>query len=265
MGIRQEEPTKRAGGLTAMDLSETPAVVLQRHPWEVARLDFFRRLIQRKGLHLRPLRILDVGSGDAWFAMNLLPFLAAGSHITCFDPAYNDSHLRSLGPHPALCLVTTRPDAKFDVVLLLDVLEHVEHDAEWLAEIATEVVPSGGTVVISLPAWSGLFGPHDERLKHFRRYQPAAAIRLVQRSGLEMETHGGLFHSLLLPRIVQLVIFRLGLTKRPPANAGEWQGGPRLTALLANLLQADTRLSLLAARVGIRFPGLGWWALCRKP
>lgn len=248
-----------------MDLSETPAVMLQRHPWELARLDFFRRLIRRKGLHLRPVRILDVGSGDAWFAANLMPTLAAGSHITCFDSAYSDRHLQAFAAGPQISLTATRPDGEFDLVLLLDVLEHSENDAELLREIVTEVVPTGGIVAISLPAWGWLFGPHDVRLNHFRRYQPSDATRLVLRSGLVIESHGGLFHSLLLPRLLQLAASRLGLSKQPPPYAGDWRGGPCLSALIAMVLRTDVRLSLLAARVGIQLPGLSWWALCRKP
>lgn len=247
-----------------MDLSETPAVMLQRHPWELARLDFFRLLIRRKGLHLRPIKVLDIGSGDAWFAANLLPDLAEGSCISCFDPAYSDSHLSSFVAGPHINLMTTRPDEKFDLVLLLDVLEHVENDAGFLMEIVTEVVPSGGIVVISLPAWRILFGPHDVRLHHFRRYQPAEATKLVQQSGLEIDFQGGLFHYLLLPRLLQLVASRMKLLNQPPPNAGDWRGGPCISALIEIILKTDVRLSFLAARIGIRLPGLGWWASCHK-
>lgn len=247
-----------------MDLSETPAVVLQRHPWELARLDFFRRLIRKKGLHLRPIKILDVGSGDAWCASNLLPTLAEGSCISCYDPAYSDSQLRSLVCDPRINLTTTRPDEKFDLVLLLDVLEHIENDVEYLKEIVTEVVPSGGIVVISLPAWKKLFGRHDVQMNHFRRYQPADALRLVLHSGLEIESHGGLFHFLLLPRLFQLVAGYMMRLKQPPPNAGDWHSGPFLTGLITRILKTDVRLTLLAARIGIRLPGLSWWALCRK-
>ena len=51
-----------------MDLSEAPAVLHRRHPWELARLDFFRRQLSARGFDRRPVAILDVGSGDAWFA-----------------------------------------------------------------------------------------------------------------------------------------------------------------------------------------------------
>lgn len=245
-----------------MDLSETPAVVLQRHPWELARLDFFRRLIRRKGLHLYPIKVLDVGSGDAWFASNLLPSLAAGSTISCYDPAYSDSQLRSLVCDPCINLMTTRPVENFDLVLLLDVLEHVEKEGEYLRAIVNEVVPRGGILVISLPAWEKLFSHHDVQMHHFRRYQPSAAKRLLLQSGLEIESHGGLFHTLLLPRLLQLVVSQLGCGQQPPPNAGDWRGGPFLTTVVAMFLKVDVRLTLLSARVGIRLPGLSWWALC---
>ena len=44
-----------------------------RHPWELARARFFRRLIGRSTDVGTVRRVLDVGAGDGWFAQELLP------------------------------------------------------------------------------------------------------------------------------------------------------------------------------------------------
>jgi SAM-dependent methyltransferase len=57
-----------------------------------------------------------------------------------------------------------------DVVLLTDVLEHVEADAALLGDIVRGMKP-GGHVVLTVPADPGLWSPHDVAHHHFRRYE----------------------------------------------------------------------------------------------
>jgi 2-polyprenyl-3-methyl-5-hydroxy-6-metoxy-1,4-benzoquinol methylase len=61
-----------------------------------------------------------------------------------------------------------RPNS-FDVVLLTDVLEHIENDAA-SARTALELVRPGGIVVATVPAYQWLFSPRDVHHHHFRRY-----------------------------------------------------------------------------------------------
>ena len=53
------------------------------------------------------------------------------------------------------------------------------------------------------PAWQPLFTQHDVALRHFRRYAPDQGARLLETGGLEIVRKGGLFHSLLLPRLAR--------------------------------------------------------------
>ena len=66
-----------------------------------------------------------------------------------------------------------------DVVVMHDVLEHIDDEASAVAELH-RLVCAGGTVVISVPALESLYGLHDERLGHHRRY-----TRRSLRSALE--------------------------------------------------------------------------------
>ncbi len=60
-----------------------------------------------------------------------------------------------------------RPPAKF--VVMHDVLEHIEDDARAVRALR-KLVTADGTIVVSVPALAWLFGLHDEKLGHFRRY-----------------------------------------------------------------------------------------------
>jgi hypothetical protein len=66
---------------------------------------------------------------------------------------------------------------------MLDVLEHVERDAETLVAIGKLLKP-GGTVVLTVPAYQWMFGPHDEFLHHKRRYASSGLRKLVVSAGL---------------------------------------------------------------------------------
>ena len=61
------------------------------------------------------------------------------------------------------------PPASFDVVLLTDVLEHIEDDAA-SARTALRLLRPGGIVVATVPAYQWLYSPRDAHHHHFRRY-----------------------------------------------------------------------------------------------
>jgi len=76
-------------------------------------------------------------------------------------------------------------------------------------------------------------------------------------------TSGGLFHSLLVPR----VLAKLGeaLRGKPPVTRPlEWNAVPMATGIVAAALRLDNLVSRGAAAAGIPLPGLSWWALCQK-
>lgn len=61
------------------------------------------------------------------------------------------------------------PHEKFDAILYIDVLEHIEHDADEMTRAASYLGPNGVVVVLS-PAHQWLFTPFDQAIGHFRRY-----------------------------------------------------------------------------------------------
>lgn len=255
-----------------MDLSEQPAGDFRRHPWELARARFFRRMLQSRGVShpggVQVRTVLDVGAGDGWFSQQLLTDLPAASRITCCDAEYTPEAISVLsarcGAH--MDFVAVRPNGRFDVVVMLDVLEHVDDELGFLSELVDQNAGPGSAVLVSVPAWQSLFTSHDVRLRHYRRYSPARARRLLSRAGLVVEQSGGLFHSLVLPRAIERLSEALG----PPSgtamapDALEWRAGSLATAAMNGALAADNALSRWAARAGVSLPGLSWWAVCHR-
>jgi hypothetical protein len=252
-----------------MDLVEVELTgTAGRHPWEVARYGFFRGVLADHGLLASPKHVLDVGAGDAWFATRLLESLPGGSSVTCWDSGYTDASARKLGVdgRSALKLVAERPALRADLVLLLDVLEHIDDDAGFLAELLAKNTKPGAQVLVSVPAWPLLFSSHDTYLSHFRRYTPAQGRRLVEGAGLRIVAGGGLFHSLLLPRAIaktkEATLKSLGRAGNDVRSQAEWRGGRAITWAVQTALGVDNRVSRLLARAGMNAPGLSWWALC---
>lgn len=57
----------------------------------------------------------------------------------------------------------------YDLIVLLDVVEHIENTSEFFNSI-NRILSKEGHIVISVPAYESLWSQHDVRLKHFRRY-----------------------------------------------------------------------------------------------
>jgi SAM-dependent methyltransferase len=68
---------------------------------------------------------------------------------------------------------TIDPDRKFDGILYIDVLEHIEGDSAELARAAT-LLKRGGKIIVLAPAHQWLYTPFDRAIGHFRRYDRAS-------------------------------------------------------------------------------------------
>jgi len=253
-----------------MDLTEARGAPFRRHPWEVTRARFFRRLLRDTGVMHTPKTVIDVGAGDGYVATALLAALPAGSRMVCYDVHYTDRDLAAYADASIESLTFTRqrPTERFDVVLLLDVLEHVPDDHAFLKGIVDELLAPGGTVLVSVPAWQGLFGKHDEALKHYRRYNPAALRAMLSEAGLVIRNSGGAFHSLLLSRALRVASERLrrwiGQDPTPPPNAGEWRANAAVSTILEGVLAVDNALSRVFSRFEPGLAGLTIWAVASR-
>jgi len=88
------------------------------------------------------------------------------------------------GTLPSTCRVLTGtidevpPQERFDAILYIDVLEHIEDDRGEAAK-ATRLLAPGGHMIILGPAHQFLYSPFDRAIGHFRRYNLATLSRLT--------------------------------------------------------------------------------------
>ena len=73
---------------------------------------------------------------------------------------------------------------KFDSIVMLDVLEHIEHDAALLRQLSRQLEPKG-TFIVKVPALQWLYGPMDEVIGHYRRYHKEHLSQVFIEAGFQ--------------------------------------------------------------------------------
>lgn len=257
-----------------MDLVEAKArgfVAGTRHPWERARLALVARLIARHA----PLRdgdvVLDIGCGDT-FVVESLASRYPDVRFCAVDSAFTPDLIEMFTARltaPNVSLFTSLDElpagSAVSLVLLMDVLEHVEDDHALLRDIiGRRSVAARARLLITVPSYPGLFCAHDRFLGHYRRYSAPAFRALSMSSGLVPVVSGHLFASLLPPRVVQVIAERLSWSARhAPTGLATWTGSEWMARRLATVLECDGRVALALLRIGISLPGLSHFAICR--
>lgn len=98
------------------------------------------------------------------------------------------ARLRDSGGHVALGAVThlPLPSEAFDLVCVLDILEHVEDDERAWEQVA-RVATKGASVLISTPLHSAKWCGFDDFVGHYRRYDPPVLLGRLEKHGLIVE------------------------------------------------------------------------------
>jgi SAM-dependent methyltransferase len=169
-----------------------------RHWWYRARRDILAELIARRIELPGDARILEIGCGTGHNLEMLSRFgRVDGIEIDEAARAIASSRLGYLVKDSPLPELPGIKDRAYDLVAILDVLEHVEQDREALASIARKLKP-GGKLLITVPAFPWMWSAHDEVNHHKRRYTRSALRKVIGDAGLKLEMLSW-FNSLLFP------------------------------------------------------------------
>ncbi len=147
--------------------------------------------------------ILDAGSGTG----GNLTTLAGQGKLYAMEL---DAHARALANARGVVQVEEGklPDnipftaQQFDLAVMFDVLEHVEHDYDALLALNQRLSPQG-KLMLTVPAFEFLWSAHDVIHHHKRRYSLAPLVRLVERAGYKV-TFASYINFWLFPVIATL-------------------------------------------------------------
>jgi SAM-dependent methyltransferase len=182
------------------------------------------------------------------FSRQLLDAQLAESAL-CVDIGYPRDWAELHGGKPIHFAREAVPGRQNDLVLMMDVLEHVDDD-QGLLRHYTKGLPEQARVVISVPAFQWMWSGHDVFLEHRRRYTLDQLEGLVQRAGLKVE-RGCYFFGALFPALAVTRLWnRLSSPDRNPPPRNELrQYPPWLNSALTGLHELERRTVFPANRL----------------
>lgn len=252
-----------------MDLREKSKTE-KRHPWELARFEVIKNLLKNQIIDYSGKNILDLGCGDLFFIKELNKRHPSAKYYavdTAFDNRIIDSEKNSsLNVYKSMDDLPENETLKFDVIFLMDVIEHINDDLAFLKNLVDSQYVSQNTIfVITVPAFQRLFSNHDHFLKHYRRYNNRSLESTTTQSGLQTIEKGYFFFSLLIPRYIESRLDKVkGHTKQVGTGLTNWDKPKFITDFLKNFLLVDYRIHKFLRRFGIKTPGLSNYIICKQ-
>lgn len=145
-----------------------------------------------------------------------------------------------------------------DVVISLDVIEHLDDDAAALLEYRRVLRP-GGTLVVSVPAYPGLWSHHDEWAGHRRRYTSETLAIAVGGAGFEIERATHVFSFLVPPAVL---LRRTPLRHLVSGSDEDAAASPLVSKLLGGAARAERAVLRRTDRLPL---GLSLLTVARAP
>jgi 2-polyprenyl-3-methyl-5-hydroxy-6-metoxy-1,4-benzoquinol methylase len=204
-------------------------------------------------------KILDIGCGDGF----IWPRLAEFGTVSGIEPdpalVAPDSPNRDRIEQAGLLDARSRA-ADHDLVLMLDVLEHIEDEAAAADRLANLLAP-GGALLVTVPALPVLWSEFDRLARHYRRYTMTTLRAALERAGLDVVSLRYTFAWTVLPLFARRLFF--SFDDDTGASRSHFVKAPvrPLNALLRRLSLADHAVT---RRVPVPF-GSSLTAVAVKP
>jgi SAM-dependent methyltransferase len=148
--------------------------------------------------------------------------------------------------------------ASADLVVALDVIEHLDDDRGVVAKIHDVLAP-GGLFAVHVPAHPWLFSSHDVHLGHRRRYRPRELSALLREAGFDLVHATPLF----MTTLVLLGVWRQGVQRVLRLRTDRSDVSMSMPGPADALLYAVSRAEGEVARLRLPF-GSSQFALARR-
>lgn len=187
----------------------------EKHWWWRARERAILETLQRLVPFGRRVRILDVGCGDALLFGQLLE----RGDVEGVEP--DAALVSSSNPHRRRIHITSfdesfLPGKQYDIILMLDVLEHICDPVRALRHALSLLSPEG-TIIVTVPAFNLIWTTHDDLNHHRRRYTRRTFRELARAAGMNVNCERYLFQWAFLAKLAMRAAETvLGSKPRPP-------------------------------------------------
>lgn len=194
------------------------------------------KIIHNRFKYLQNKKILDIGCGSGYIGKSFLK----NNQVTFAD--INQKELDKIKEKNAIIkkidLKKKLPfkDNQFDLIICADVLEHLENTKEIIKELKRILK---GSLIITTPAYSKLYGIHDKIINHYRRYDKIDYINLAKENNLQIQEIRYIGSFLLIP-----FIFMQKFKSSKIFYTGKSRLEPKITPLLNIICKIDNLLNL---------------------
>ena len=179
----------------------------------------------------------DIGGGNGFVAAAIQ---AAGVPVVLVEPGEAGvRHARARGLRDVVHATLTEAhfrDQSLPAIGFFDVLEHIDNEQSFLAEIRRCLAP-GGRVYLTVPAGRWLWSDDDVQAGHFRRYTCSTLSASLRCAGFQPLFVSRLFSPLSLPLFVCRSLPSLFGRRRLPSRSYSGLHRPRGQTLMDRVWQ----------------------------
>jgi SAM-dependent methyltransferase len=209
-------------------------IATEDHFWIRRRFEVMRRLADTVLRNSKSAAEIGCGNGllqkrvEDYYGISVTGFdlneIALRKNVSRLSPLYcYDIHQRE----PAF-------DARFDLLLLFDVLEHVEAESDFLQSVKFHLAESG-ILLVNVPAHRFFYSDYDRAAGHVRRYSVNHLAKLAEGNGFKIRalSYWGL-------PLVPLILARKAMSmRRTDGKAGFDTRGSTINSLLAAVARCE--------------------------
>lgn len=177
----------------------------KKHWWHIAKRALVKQFITGENLNIL---VAGIGGGMICDELRMVGHRVIGMDISEASCEYANKKIGI--PIIVGDLEKPLPFTKdfFDLIIIADVLEHLDNDKQLLSEAFLCLKPNGKTI-ITVPAYPHMWSAWDNRLHHKRRYSLTVIKRVLAEAGMNVKK-ASYYHMLLYPFVyIYRIILRL--------------------------------------------------------
>ena len=226
-----------------MDLKELEAGIDPSSHWyyqskKLPMLSYVKKQLDKH----QPIQIIDVGSGSGFFAYEIEMTLSSQiNKVYLVDIGYTKEEMQATQAQKIEKVLYIPERIENSVVILMDVLEHIEDDIAMLQAIKKNCVGDNNHFFITVPAFESLWSGHDDYLGHYRRYRIATLKRALKTANFTV-TNSYYLYGTLFP-LVWTIRKIANLFKKGEAQSDMKPTSDFINTLLLKFNAAEMRIA----------------------